>query len=203
MAAPQEILDALESVVDIYFSGVRHRERAAFILCDNLVEMACKTKARQHDYQFDTACGFHTALNAPGCEIDQELRDRVQNYRNTRNNMQHATAAGTVDSRHCADAIIDAIRVIDSLWINTSEEQFPAWLTCSVRVIRYYSSADESGVPPYEFEDRMRETPWRGSKENLAPNEVEMRPGIRDHWGFAIKMRTYQVEQCLNELGIP
>lgn len=61
MPAPVAITDALESVLDIYFSGVRHRERAAFILCDNLVEMACKTKAQQHDHNFVMRCGFHTA----------------------------------------------------------------------------------------------------------------------------------------------
>ena len=49
MEIPQAIADSLESVVEIYFSGVRHRERAAFILCDNLVEMACKSRAKQHN----------------------------------------------------------------------------------------------------------------------------------------------------------
>jgi len=52
MSTPPEIIDTLESVLEIYFSGVRHRERAAFILCDNLVEMTCKTKAKQDDYRF-------------------------------------------------------------------------------------------------------------------------------------------------------
>ena len=59
MPAPPEIVDALESVIDIFFSGVRHRERAAFILCDNLVEMACKTRAKQYDYTFSMRCSFH------------------------------------------------------------------------------------------------------------------------------------------------
>ncbi len=47
MPAPREIVDALESVLDIFLSDIRHRERAAFILWDNLVEMACKRKAKQ------------------------------------------------------------------------------------------------------------------------------------------------------------
>jgi hypothetical protein len=34
MPPPPEISDALESVVGIYFSSIRHRERAAFILMD-------------------------------------------------------------------------------------------------------------------------------------------------------------------------
>jgi hypothetical protein len=47
MSTPPEIIDALESVLEIYFSGVRHRERAAFILRDNLIEMTCKSNAKQ------------------------------------------------------------------------------------------------------------------------------------------------------------
>jgi hypothetical protein len=66
---PSEITDALESIIDIYFSGIRHRERAAFILCDNLVEMICKTKAVQHDHRFNTRCDFHTAWNAAGVQL--------------------------------------------------------------------------------------------------------------------------------------
>jgi hypothetical protein len=42
MAAPRDITDALEGVVSIYFSDVRHKLRAAFILRDELVEMSCK-----------------------------------------------------------------------------------------------------------------------------------------------------------------
>jgi hypothetical protein len=37
MSAPRHIVDALESVLSIYFSNCRHKERAAFILCDELV----------------------------------------------------------------------------------------------------------------------------------------------------------------------
>lgn len=66
MSTPPEIIDALESILEIYFSGVRHRERAAFILCDNLVEMTCKTKAKQHNHRFDMICNFHDACTAPG-----------------------------------------------------------------------------------------------------------------------------------------
>jgi hypothetical protein len=44
MAAPQYIVDALETVLTIYFSNCRHKERAAFILCDELVEVVCREK---------------------------------------------------------------------------------------------------------------------------------------------------------------
>ena len=39
MAAPREIVDALDSTLGIFFSGIRHRERATFLLCDELVEI--------------------------------------------------------------------------------------------------------------------------------------------------------------------
>ena len=47
MSAPRHIVDALESVLSIYFSNCRHKERAAFILCDELVEITCREKVKQ------------------------------------------------------------------------------------------------------------------------------------------------------------
>src|SRR2546423_14696736 len=117
MPAPIAITDALESVLDIYFSGVRHRERAAFILCDNLVEMACKTKAQQHDHNFGMRCGFHAAWNAQGVQLDpRNLGRRVHDSHETRNNLQHGNAAATVDVGFCATAIMDSFEVIRTLW---------------------------------------------------------------------------------------
>jgi len=46
MAAPRHIVDALESVLSIYFSNCRHKERAAFILTDELVEITCREKVK-------------------------------------------------------------------------------------------------------------------------------------------------------------
>ena len=203
MAAPVEIIHALESVVDIYFSGVKHRERAAFILCDNLVEMACKTKAREHDHKFNMSCNFHDAVTAKGCRVNAQLRREAKAHRNTRNNMQHATAAATVSRQLCADAVLNAASIIDSLWRKTSAEQFPPWLLCAMRIVTFDSTASPDRVPPIELEDAMRDLSWRGSRETLLANEVQIRPGIRDHWGLALRTRTSQVEQCLNELDVP
>jgi len=135
MPAPIEIIDALESVIDIFFSGVRHRERAAFILCDNLLEMVCKTKAKQHDHNFNLRCSFYDAVNAPGVSLPNQLKNRIEGYRDTRNNMQHASAAATVDLQYCATAILDALKVIDRCWHNTSNSQLPYWMKVALRVI--------------------------------------------------------------------
>ncbi len=66
MPSPREIIDTFEAIMDVFTSNIRHRERVAFILCDNLVELACKTKAQQLNHAFNRRCGFHAAWNAPG-----------------------------------------------------------------------------------------------------------------------------------------
>jgi hypothetical protein len=164
MPAPREIIDALESVLGIYFSDVRHRERAAFILCDELIEMACKLRAREHNHHFNMQCGFHTAINAPGVSIPQAtLGSSIQASRNTRNNMQHASAAATVDEQHCADAILDAVQVIDHCWPHASTNDLRGWIKCALRVVSLYSSQGDS-TKRTEFEDAMRDNGWRAEK---------------------------------------
>lgn len=204
MPAPPEIIDALESVVDIYFSGVRHRERAAFILCDNLVEVACKMRAKQQDYNFNMRCSFHEAINnAPGVSLPNRLKNRIQGYRDARNNMQHASAAATVDTQYCATAILDVTRVIDRCWLNTSSRQLTPWMQCALRVIRLYSSEGDPNQR-WPFEERMRGRNWRGPrKENVKASAIQVQPGLRDYWRLAIRTRTTDVEECLDELGIP
>jgi hypothetical protein len=199
---PPEVVDALESVVDIYFSGVRHRERAAFILCDNLVEMACKIKARQYDHSFDMRCNFPAATRAPGLRLTRALRSRIESYRSTRNSMQHASAAATVDAQHCATAIMDAVEVIERCWPNTREQALGSWLRCALRVVRLYSS-DGDAIQRVQFEQCMTSRNWRGAERGYAHvDEMQIQLGRRTYWGLALRMRTMEVEDCLNELGV-
>jgi len=203
MAAPADIVNALESVIDIYLSDVRHRERAAFILCDNLVEMTCKTKAKEHDHRFNTSCGFYDAWNAPGVQLPRTTLGRqVQNYRNVRNNMQHGNAAATVDVYYCATAIITSVKVIDRLWRNSSI-LFPYWMKIALRIIRLYSDeGDSANRKP--FEQYMRDLRWRGtSKDHVLVTEIAIELGHRDYWQLGVRMQPQLVEECLNELGIP
>lgn len=204
MGAPSRIIDALESIIDIFFSGVRHRERAAFILCDNLIEITCKTKAKEINNRFEMKCDFRDAINAQGVGLQtDELGNRVQGYRVTRNNMQHADIAATVDSPYCATAIIDAVKVIDHCWQNTSKKQFYPWMRCALRIIRLYSS-DGDTSKRYLFERKMQKTRWRISdRESVRISAIQIEPGFRDYWWLAIRIRTPQVEECLNEFEIP
>lgn len=204
MSAPPEIIDSLESVVDIFLSGVRHRERAAFILCDNLVELACKTKAKQHNHTFNTRCNFHDAWNALGVQLPpRTLGQKVQRYRDTRNDMQHGNPAATVDVQYCASAITTAVQVIDRLWPNTSNNALPSWMQVALRIVRLYSGDGGTPFQQGQFEDLMRTRRWRsGEKEWVRVQAVQVQLGLRDYWRLAVRHQPAVVEECLNELGI-
>jgi hypothetical protein len=204
MPAPREIIASLESILGIFLSDIRHRERAAFILCDNLVEMACKTKARQHDYNFDTTCDFHSAWNASGVSLAPNgLGRRVQDRRTTRNNMQHADAAVTVETQHCADAILDVVRVINKCWSGTYSHRFDLWVKCALRIVQLYSSGGDQ-LKRQPFEDGMLNMNWRGeSRTSIRSNESQIEPGRRVFWWLTIINHTQLVERCLDEIGIP
>ena len=200
MPAPVAITDSLESVLDIFFSGVRHRERAAFILCDNLVEVACKTKAKQNNHTFDMRCGFHAAWNAPGVTLDPDnLGQRVHDHRDTHNNMQHASAAATVDSGYCATAIADAVKVIQTLW---PDVVLSPRVVCGLRIVQLYSTSGDPVIRD-SFEDAMRAFGWRAKEETVRANAVQIELGRREAWWWALRQRLPNVEEMLNEIGAP
>ena len=203
MPAPREIVDALESVLGIYFSDVRHRERAAFILCDELVEMSCKLRAREHNHTFNMRCTFNVAWNAPGVALPPAtLGASIQASRNTRNNMQHSSAAATVDDQHCADAILDAVQVIDHCWPNASVNDLRGWMKCALRIVRLYSS-NGNAQQRVEFEDSMRDGTWRAAKRQPRINEFVIRPGLRGYWSLVMIQSQSQVESILDSCSIP
>ena len=204
MPAPPAILDALDSVIDIFFSGVRHRERAAYILCDNLVEMACKTRALEHNYTFNMRCGFHDAWNAPGVALPPAgLGGRVQGYREARNNMQHGSAAATVDHEHCATAIVDASQVIGHCWPGAlAVGVLPLHMSRALRIAALYCSGSDVAKRP-DFERLMERKKWRTrDAETVKANGRQIEPGKRDHWWIAIRMQGALVEECLNQIGL-
>lgn len=205
--APPEIIDALESILDIFLSDIRHRERAAFILCDNLVEMTCKTKhtlhCRRNNNNPNTRCNFHDALKLSGCRLSQELRDRLQHRRDTRNLMQHQSASVAVDAQTGADAIIDLPEVMKKLWGQNALDNLRVWQRVAIRVVKLYSASGDANVRG-QFEDLMRREHWRGNAEERNPriNEKIIECGLRIHWAIAVKQNPHQVEQILNNLGV-
>jgi hypothetical protein len=202
VAPPREVVDSLESVLGIFFSGVRHRNRAVFILCDELVEMSCKLRAREHDHTFRMLCGFHDAWNAPGVALDPaDLGPRVQANRNTRNTMQHASAAATVDDRYCADAILDTNDVIEHCWPSASAA-FADWLNCALRVVWLHSSKGDPATVT-TFEDAMRDGGWRVENRKARVNEIHIEPGRRAFWHLVLTQNPGQVGSMLDAMGVP
>lgn len=74
MSAPRDIIDGLDSVVSIYFSDVRHKQRAAFILIDELVEMTCKALAVKANPLLGHI-RFHDLLAHPAVQLDAKKID--------------------------------------------------------------------------------------------------------------------------------
>lgn len=203
MPAPRAIIDSFESILGIYFSGIRHRERAAFILVDELVEMACKLRAREHNHLYNMKTNFHDAWNAPGVVIiANPLGNSIQTSHNTRNHMQHSDPAATVDEQHCADSILDAMAVIEHCWPGTCANDLRDWMKVALRVVRLYSSlgALAKRIP---FEDEMRAGAWRIDKKQPRTHELKIEPGRRQHWTLVLTQSQVQVEVILNSLGIP
>jgi hypothetical protein len=198
-AAPTEIVDGLESILDIFLSDVRHRERSVFILCDNLVEMACKTKAKQKNHHFNTECGFYDAWNAPGVHLARNgLGSRVHNRRDMRNLMQHASAAATVDTQTCADAIIDILGLLLKLWGRNALDNLREWHKIAIRIVKLYSSGGDP-TKREQFEDAMRRGQWRADADEKKPkiNEIIVEVGRRGFWSFLVKQAPSQVEQII------
>jgi hypothetical protein len=170
--------------------------------------MVCKTKALQYNHKFDTKCNFYDAWNAPGVQLPSKtLGANVQYYRNTRNNMQHSSAAATVDEKYCASAILNAVKVVDHCWKNTSRKQLAPWMKSALRIVRLYSPEGDL-YHANLFSKRMEEMRWRSlnsvpKKESLRVNAIQIFPGRRDHWFLAIRTYAPLIEACLNELEIP
>ena len=203
MVAPRDIVDALESVISIYFSDVRHRARATFILADELVEMTCKAKARQTPpplghIAFVPLLQHATVGLSP---TTSPLGATLATNHQTRNQLQHVNAALSVDDQHCADAVLDALNTIEHCFPN-STVALPDVLRVALRVIRLHSSQGNLGLRG-KFEDDMRTYRWNGGQRSAKINEPPIPVGIRRYWGLIVMPEFAEVEAILNRLGVP
>lgn len=203
MAAPRDIVDSLESVVSVYFSGVRHNLRAAFILCDETVEVALRAKIKQTVHNLGRMMFHqllaHAQVNLPGGA--GTLNARLQTTRNTRNDMQHNNPAATVDTQHCADAILDAVACIDHCFPGASAA-FEHRMRIAIRVIRLYSNGG-NGRHRGEFERLMNEYAWRTDDRRPRRHESIIAPGVRRNWGQVMFDSSADIETILNQIGAP
>jgi hypothetical protein len=209
MPAPREITDALESVVSIYFSDVRHKLRAAFILTDELVEMICKTKAKQaqpnlgHIYFVPLLRHAAVDLNPvvdPQNPVVVQLGTTLHANHQTRNQLQHVNPALSVDDQHCADAILDAVDTIECFPGSRAAFQFA--LRIALRVISLHSSQGDLRQRN-EFEDAMRTHRWNGAERRASVKEPPVPVGTRRYWGLVVMPACADIETILNRLGVP
>jgi hypothetical protein len=203
MSAPRHIVDTLESVLAVFFSNCRLKERAAFILCDELVEVTCRERAKQTVRNLGRIDFFHLLTHAAiGFDVTVTgLGKSVFDCHNTRNDLQHNNPAATVDATHCADAIMDAVEVIEHCFPG-SKAALPDKLKVTLRVVRLLS---QQGDPHQqtEFGDAMRTHQWRGGRERARQDEVIVAPGPRANWGLVIPSEYARVEALLDRVGIP
>lgn len=203
MAAPRHIVDALESVLSVYFSNCRHKERAAFLLCDELVEVTCREKVKLRHRDLGRI-DFHGLLTHQEVGFDVRvpgLGRSINDSHNTRNDMQHNNPAATVDGQHCADAIIDAVEVMEHCF-QGAKAALPEKLKVALRVVRLFSQ-DGNPRQQTDFGDAMQTNQWRGNRERARQEEVIVAPGPRANLGLVIPSEYARVEVLLDRVGVP
>jgi hypothetical protein len=202
MPAPRDIVDSLESVISIYFSDVRHKYRAAFILTDELVEMSCKAVAISSNPTLGRI-NFPDLLRHPSVRLSMEtspLGATLFRNHDTRNKMQHVNAAFTFDEQHCADAVLDAVAAIEHCFPGTALS-FPDAISTALRVVRLQSSQGDGRLRG-NFEDAMRSHRWNGGGRASKVTEPPYPVGSRRYWSLVLLPEYSQVELILNRLGV-
>ncbi len=107
----------------------------------------------------------------------------------------------TVDGQHCADAIIDAVEVIEHCFPG-AKAALPDKLKVTLRVVRLFSQHGD-GNHQREFGDAMQRYQWRGTRERARQDEIMVAPGLRANWGLVIPSEYARVETVLNRVGVP
>lgn len=203
MAAPRDIADSLECVLSVYFSGVRHNLRAAFILCDGLVELTCKAKVETHGVQLNRI-NFPSLLKHQHVGLDPTsggVGKKCHDSHLVRNKMHHVNAAATVDTRRCADAILDAVDCIEHCFPGAGAALDDRVLV-ALRVVKIYSSQGD-GTIRGNFEDQMSRYGWRPRPNAPRVNEIVVSPGRRSNWGLVMLDAYADIETILNRIGAP
>lgn len=232
MHAPNEVLDLLESILGIFFYDIRYKERSVYILCDNLVELSCKTKIKHINFKEDIkGMSFYSALRK--VQIGEKLRDRLLIRRNIRSDMQHQLAGITIDKQQCADAVLDLVSLLNhrNLWGKWALDPAPPWVFCGLRIVKLYSRFGETRKRKILEDTLQREIDWnkgevvderkikskmeKSSESDLVnldgspagerrpdSHEIIIPVGSSEHWTYLIKEYTERVVFCLDEMLI-
>ncbi|MGI8906777.1 MAG: hypothetical protein ACR2IE_09840 [Candidatus Sumerlaeaceae bacterium] len=194
-------MDSLEAVMTVFFSNARHNARAAFLLCDSLVETTCRIRIKVGTPNLGRQ-NFHWHLNhaavglaPPGSVLGTKLVDS----HNIRNELQHNTPALMVDVEHCADAILDLIACMEHCFPGTVAA-LPDRLRVLHRILKLYGRAGDQ-VKKREFQLGLTNYGWRGDRERARANEMIVQPGQRTNWSLIIPAEFPRLEAILNQIG--
>lgn len=188
MPAPRHIVDALECVVTVYFSNARQNLRAAFILCDSLVELTCREKVKV-TVPTPGKLSFKEHLKHAAVGLDPAtvtLGRTLEDTHKLRNNYQHDNPSAMPDVRACADAILDCVTCIDHCFPG-AQAGFPEPVKVTLRIVRLFSTGGD-GAMKGQFIRKLREHSWRGDQRNARLNELIIDPGERSNWSILIPM---------------
>lgn len=229
MKAPTEIIDLLESILGIYFYDIKHKHRSAFILVDNLVEIACKLKLIQKNPATNIKIDFPILLGK--MKISKKLRESLLKNHRLRNEFQHKSPILTIDEEKCADSIMDLISLIKTLWGKYSLMDVPNRVDCGLRLVKLYSrqgnikkrkdfkdyiqnNIDWKFVEA-KIDSRVFEADKDGKtynfygvegqalgKQTINKNEIVIKIGSEEHWSYILRNYTGKVEECINILSI-
>lgn len=206
MPAPRPIFDALDCVMALFLSNTRHNLRAAFIMCDELVEITCRERIKVAiptlgRMAFDQLLR-HSEVGLP--RTTHSIGMAVWTSHKTRNDMHHANAAATVDHQYCADAILDAVKAIEHCFPGSVAE-FPDIIAVSLRIARLFATGADP-VRRAAFVQAMQRHKWQAvpaDKKPKAPklNEVVVAPGDQTNWGLALSLDIVVVDALLDQVG--
>jgi hypothetical protein len=165
--------------------------------------MTCNVKAKAANPQLGRP-NFHALLSNPAVMLDPAITDlghAVQSSHNTRNDMQHNNAAATVDDPHCADVILDAVKVIDHCYPSASKD-FSEGIKILLRLVGLHAT-NGSKSKLTAFEDAMVNNRWGGIKPKIRVVELPIPVGYRRYWGVVVHSEYAVVEALLNRVGAP
>ncbi len=201
MPASRDVTDALECVLSVFFSNVRHHTRAAFLLCDEFVEVACKAKLKM-THPSHGHINFFNLLSHAVVSLDPKtspLGAALMRSHQTRNDMQHSNAAATVDDQHCADAILDAVNALEHCFPG-SQAALTDNLQVALRVVRLISSQGNSRQRA-DFEDAMFRRKWNSPPRSATTRTIPISVGARPHWGHVIMSNNVVMNEILDSVG--
>lgn len=203
MPCPGHIIDSLECVLTVFFSNARHNLRAAYILCDSLVETSCREKIKvtapnpgRQSYH------WHLAHATVGLDpTHSPLGGRLTACHTIRNDLQHNTPSLMPDNEHCADAIKNLVECIEHCFPG-SIAAFPDKIRVLLRILGLYGQHGDP-VKKGQFFGRLTTYNWRGDQERARITEMIVQPGQRANWSLVIPSEYARLELILNEVGAP